>query len=105
MSCGALSDVCREAGSHLPEEELRALQVGKAAEEAREAMHALHGLKGLTTCTDEHSWAEVSKDLVGCVPASMIALVYINGPETRDVFDEVFRRRTRRGREAASATS
>lgn len=36
---------CRAAGAHLPDEELKALQVGKVAEEAGEAMHALHGLK------------------------------------------------------------
>ncbi|MFF0257493.1 MazG-like family protein [Streptomyces microflavus] len=52
-----LSAVCRAAGAHLPDEELRALQVGKVAEEAGEAMHALHGLKGLTTCGDDHAWA------------------------------------------------
>lgn len=52
-----LSAVCRAAGAHLPDEELKALQVGKVAEEAGEAMHALHGLKGLTTCGDDHDWA------------------------------------------------
>lgn len=51
-----LSAVCRAAGAHLPDEELKALQVGKVAEEAGEAMHALHGLKGLTTCGDDHTW-------------------------------------------------
>ncbi len=35
-----LSAVCRAAGTHLPNEELKALQVGKVAEEAGEAMHA-----------------------------------------------------------------
>ncbi|MFD7409331.1 MazG-like family protein [Streptomyces sp. NPDC059866] len=90
----------------MPEEEqLKALQVGKAAEEAGEAMHALHGLKGLTTCDDNHNWDEVSNDLVGCVLASMIALHYINADKARDVFDEVFRRRTRRGRESMAAAS
>jgi len=52
-----LSAVCRAAGTHLPDEELKALQVGKVAEEAGEAMHTLHGPKGLTTCGDDHAWA------------------------------------------------
>ncbi|WP_413808086.1 MazG-like family protein [Streptomyces sp. OE57] len=100
---GSLSDVCASAGAHLPEEELRSLQVGKVAEEAGEAMHALHGIKGLTTCDDDHDWAEVSNDLVGAVLASMIALRYINGPEAPELFNTVLFRRTRRGRESLEA--
>ncbi len=58
------SAVCRAAGAHLPDEVLRALQVGKVTKEAGEAMHALHGLKGLTTCGDDRTWSEVQNDLV-----------------------------------------
>ncbi|MFC9406028.1 hypothetical protein ACFRAA_10055 [[Kitasatospora] papulosa] len=50
-----LSAVFRAAGAHLPDGELKALQVSKVAEEAGEAMHALHGRKGLTTCDDAHT--------------------------------------------------
>ncbi|MEU0770622.1 MazG-like family protein [Streptomyces albogriseolus] len=96
---GALADVCASAGAHLPEEELKALQVGKVAEEAGEAMHALHGLKGLTTCTDRHDWDEVGNDLTGAVLASMIALRYVHGEKAPEVFTTVLQRRTRRGRE------
>lgn len=70
--------VCRAAGTHLPDEELKALQVGKVAEEAGEAMHALHGLKGLTTCDDAHTWSEVQNDLVGAVIAALLAMHYID---------------------------
>ncbi|MGW1168534.1 MazG-like family protein [Streptomyces sp. NPDC001153] len=97
---GALSDVCASAGAHLPEEELKALQVGKVAEEAGEAMHALHGLKGLTTCADGHDWDEVTNDLVGAVLAAMIALRYVNGDRAPEEFNRIVFRRTRRGREA-----
>ncbi|GAB2583739.1 hypothetical protein GCM10027168_15680 [Streptomyces capparidis] len=96
-----LSAVCRKAGAHLPPEELKALQVGKVAEEAGEAMHALHGLKGLTTCDDDHSWAEVQNDLVGAVIAALLAMHYIDPTGARDTFNEIFHHRTRRGREAA----
>ena len=80
-----LSAVCRAAGAHLPDEELKALQVGKVAEEAGEAMHALHGLKGLTTCGDDHTWSEVQNDLVGAVIAALLAMHYIDptGASTR----------------------
>lgn len=102
----SLADVCASAGSHLPDEELKALQVGKVAEEAGEAQHALHGLKGLTTCSEEcgdaHSWAGVCNDLTGAVLASMIALVYIKGPEAREEFAKIMYRRTRRGRETTA---
>lgn len=98
-----LSAVCRAAGAHLPDEELKALQVGKVAEEAGEAMHALHGLKGLTTCDDDHSWSEVQNDLVGAVIAALLAMHYIDPTGARATFDEIFHRRTRRGREAGVA--
>ncbi|MEU2713399.1 MazG-like family protein [Streptomyces sp. NPDC007205] len=97
---GSLADVCAGAGVHLPAEELKALQVGKVAEEAGEAMHALHGLKGLTTCDDRHDWAEVSNDLAGAVLASMIALRYVNVEKAPELFNEVMFRRTPRGRAA-----
>ncbi|WP_432103736.1 MazG-like family protein [Streptomyces sp. bgisy091] len=98
-----LSTVCRAAGAHLPDEELKALQVGKVAEEAGEAMHALHGLKGLTTCGDDHAWSEVQNDLVGAVIAALLAMHYIDPTGARTTFDEILHRRTRRGREAAGA--
>lgn len=98
-----LSAVCRKAGEHLPNEELKALQVGKVAEEAGEAMHALHGLKGLTTCGDAHSWSEVQNDLVGAVIAALLAMQYIDPEGARATFEEIFHRRTRRGRETAAA--
>ncbi|QSY50501.1 MULTISPECIES: MazG-like family protein [Streptomyces] len=98
-----LSAVCRKAGAHLPNEELKALQVGKVAEEAGEAMHALHGLKGLTTCGDAHSWPEVQNDLVGAVIAALLAMHYVDPEGARATFEEIFHRRTRRGREAAAA--
>ncbi|MGY3681088.1 MazG-like family protein [Streptomyces sp. TE33382] len=93
-----LSAVCRAAGAHLPDEELKALQVGKVAEEAGEAMHALHGLKGLTTCGDDHTWSEVQNDLVGSVIAALLAMHYIDPTGARATFDEIVHRRTRRGR-------
>ncbi|MFG2843491.1 MazG-like family protein [Kitasatospora sp. NPDC048296] len=99
-----LSAVCRAAGADLEPEELKALQVGKVAEEAGEAMHALHGLKGLTTCTDDHTWAEVQNDLTGAVIAAVIAMHYIDPNGWRQTFGEIFHHRTRRGRETASAT-
>ncbi|WDG29862.1 MazG-like family protein [Streptomyces sp. CA-278952] len=98
-----LSAVYRAAGAHLPDEELKTLQVGKVAEEAGEAMHALHGLKGLTTCGDDHDWSEVQNDLVGAVIAALLAMHYIGPTGARATFDEIFHRRTRRGREAAAA--
>ncbi|MFI9014389.1 MazG-like family protein [Streptomyces griseus] len=101
-----LSAVCRAAGSHLPDEELKVLQVGKVgkvAEEASEAMHALHGLKGLTTCGDEHTWSEVQNDLVGSVIAALLAMHYIDPIGARATFDEILHPRTRRGGEAAAA--
>ncbi|MDT3396652.1 MazG-like family protein [Streptomyces sp. B1866] len=98
-----LSAVCRKAGEHLPPEELKSLQVGKVAEEAGEAMHALHGLKGLTTCGDAHGWDEVQNDLVGAVIAALLAIHYIDPDRARATFEEIFHRRTRRGREAAAA--
>ncbi|MGI5531202.1 MazG-like family protein [Streptomyces syringium] len=98
-----LSAVCRKAGECLPDEELKALQVGKVAEEAGEAMHALHGLKGLTTCGDAHSWSEVQNDLVGAVIAALLAMHYIDPEGARATFEETFHHRTRRGREAAAA--
>ena len=102
---GSLSDVCAGAGAHLPAEELKALQVGKVAEEAGEAMHALHGLKGLTTCDDRHDWDEVTNDLVGAVLASMIALRYVNGERAPKEFNTIMYRRTRRGREILQAAA
>lgn len=102
---GALSDICASAGAHLPEEELKALQVGKVAEEAGEAIHALHGLKGLTTCDDKHDWGEVTNDLVGAVLAAMIALRYVNGEKAPEEFSKILLRRTRRGREALEAAA
>ncbi|MER6114674.1 MULTISPECIES: MazG-like family protein [Streptomyces] len=98
-----LSAVCRAAGAHLPDEELKALQVGKVAEEAGEAMHALHGLKGLTTCDEAHTWSEVQNDLVGAVIAALLAMHYIDPTGARATFEETLHRRTRRGREAAAA--
>ncbi|MEW2029464.1 MazG-like family protein [Streptomyces roseifaciens] len=98
-----LSAVCRKAGEHLPDEELKALQVGKVAEEAGEAMHALHGLKGLTTCGDAHSWSEVQNDLVGAVIAALLAMHYVDPEGARATFEKIFHRRTRRGREATAA--
>ncbi|MFI1246872.1 MazG-like family protein [Streptomyces anulatus] len=98
-----LSAVCRAAGAHLPDEELKALQVGKVAEEAGEAMHALHGLKGLTTCGDDHTWSEVQNDLAGAVIAALLAMHCIDPTGARATFDEILHRRTRRGREAAAA--
>ncbi|MFD8745275.1 nucleotide sugar dehydrogenase [Streptomyces sp. NPDC059616] len=98
-----LSAVCRAAGAHLPDEELKALQVGKVAEEAGEAMHALHGLKGLTTCDDAHTWSEVQNDLVGAVIAALLAMHYIDPAGARATFDEILHRRTRRGREATTS--
>ncbi|MDI7785537.1 MULTISPECIES: MazG-like family protein [Streptomyces] len=92
-----LSAVCRAAGAHLPDEELKALQVGKVAEEAGEAMHALHGLKGLTTCGDDHTWSEVQNDLVGSAIAALLAMHYIDPTGARATFDEIIHRRTRRG--------
>ncbi|MGK5544058.1 MazG-like family protein [Streptomyces sp. URMC 127] len=97
-----LSAVCRKAGEHVPEAELTSLQIGKVAEEAGEAMHALHGLKGLTTCGDDHGWAEVQNDLVGAVIAALLAMHYIDPDGARTTFDEIFHRRTRRGRAAAA---
>lgn len=97
-----LSAVCRAAGAHLPDEELKALQVGKVAEEAGEA---IHGLKGLTTCGDDHTWSEVQNDLVGAVIAALLAMHYINPTGVRATFDEILHRRTRRGREAATFAS
>lgn len=94
-----LSAVCRAAGAHLPDEELKALQVGKVAEEA---MHALRGLKGLTTCGDDHTWSEIQNDLVGAVIAALLAMHYIDPTGSRATFDEILHRRTRRGREAAA---
>ncbi|MFJ9395775.1 MazG-like family protein [Streptomyces californicus] len=91
---------CRAAGAHLPDEELKALQV---AEEAGEVMHALHGLKSLTTCGDAHTWPEVQNDLVGAVIAALLAMHYIDPTGARATFDKVLHRRTRRGREAAAA--
>ncbi|WP_257136496.1 MazG-like family protein [Streptomyces sp. f150] len=98
-----LSAVCRAAGAHLPDEELKALQVGKVAEEAGEAMHAFQGLKRLTTCGDDHTWSEVQNDLVGAVIAALLAMHYIDPTGTRPTFEEILHRRTRRGREAAAA--
>ncbi|MFJ9572083.1 MazG-like family protein [Streptomyces bacillaris] len=98
-----LSAVCRAAGAHLPDEELKALQVGKVAEEAGEAMHALHGLKGLTTCGDSHTWSEVQNDLVGAVIAALLAMHYIDPTGARATFDDILHRRRRRGREASAA--
>ncbi|MFD8058476.1 MazG-like family protein [Streptomyces cyaneofuscatus] len=98
-----LSAVCRAAGAHLPDEELKALQVGKVAEEAGEAMQALHGLKGLTTCGDDHTWPEVQNDLVGTVIAALLAMHYIDPTGARATFDEVLHHRTRRGRKAATS--
>ncbi|RSS42758.1 MazG-like family protein [Streptomyces sp. WAC08241] len=98
-----LSAVCRAAGAHLPDEELKSLQVGKVAEEAGEAMHALHGLKGLTICGDDHAWPEVQNDLVGAVITALLAMHYIDPAGARAIFEEIFHRRTRRGREAAAA--
>ncbi|GGP87166.1 MazG-like family protein [Streptomyces sindenensis] len=98
-----LSAVCRAASAHLPDEELKALQVGKVAEEAGEAMHALHGLKGLTTCGDDHTWSEVQNDLVGAVIAALLAMHYIDPTGARATFDEVLHHRARRGREAATS--
>nr|WP_202418767.1 MazG-like family protein [Streptomyces sp. YIM 132580] len=99
-----LSAVCRAAGAHLPDEELKALQVGKVAEEAGEAMHTLHGLKGLTTCGDEHTWSEVQNDLVGSVIAALLAMHhYIDPTGARATFEEIIHRRTPRRREAAAA--
>ncbi|MER5982480.1 MazG-like family protein [Streptomyces sp. NPDC001787] len=95
-----LSAVCRAAGAHLPDEELKALQVGKVAEEAVEAMHALHGLKGLTTCGDDHTWSEVQNDLVDDVIAARLAMHYIDPTGARATFDEILHHRTQRGREA-----
>ncbi|MEV7896168.1 MazG-like family protein [Streptomyces cyaneofuscatus] len=97
-----LSAVCRSAGAHLPDEELKALQVGKVAEEAGEAIHTLHGLKGLTTCGDAHTWSEVQDDSVGAVIAALLAMHYIDPTGTRATFDEIIHRRTRRGHEAAA---
>ncbi|MGC4926182.1 MazG-like family protein [Streptomyces sp. DT117] len=94
-----LSAVCRAAGAHPPDEELKALQVGKVAEEAGEAMHALHGLKGLTTCGDDHTWSEVQNNLVG----ALLAMHYIDPTGAQATFGEIVHRRTRRGREAAAA--
>ncbi|MEU5133623.1 MazG-like family protein [Streptomyces californicus] len=91
---------CRAAGAHLPDEELKALQVGKVAEEAGEVMHALHGLKSLTTCGDAHTWAEVQSDLA---IATLLAMQYIDPTGAHATFGEVLHRRTRRGREAAAA--
>ncbi|MFE6726365.1 MazG-like family protein [Streptomyces californicus] len=99
-----LSAVCRAADAHLPDEELKALQVGKVTKEAGEAMHALHGLKDLTTCGDDHTWSEVQHDPVGAVIAALLAMHYIDPTGARATFDEIFHRRTRRGREAAAAT-
>ncbi|MFJ2074373.1 MazG-like family protein [Streptomyces anulatus] len=98
-----LSAACRAAGARLPDEELKALQVGKVAEEAGEAMHALHGLKGLTTCDDDHTWSEVQNDLVGAVIAALLAMHYIDPTGARATFDEVLHHRARRGREAATS--
>ncbi|MEU7202880.1 hypothetical protein [Streptomyces sp. NPDC045470] len=101
-----LAAACREAGSDLPAEELKALQVGKIGEEGGEAMHQLHGLKGLTTCDcPEHSWDGVMNDLGGAVLASLIAMVYIDPDGWRTTLAEVLHRRTRRGREHAAATA
>ncbi|MGW4250817.1 hypothetical protein [Streptomyces californicus] len=97
-----LAAVCRAAGAHLPDEEVKALQVGKVAEKAGEAMHALHGLKGLTTCGDDHTVPEVQNDLVGAVIAALRAMHYINPTGARTTFDEILHHRTRRGREAAA---
>ncbi len=94
---------CRAAGAHLPDEELKALQVGKVAEEAGEVMHALHGLKGLTTWGDAHTWSEVQNDLVGAAFAALLAMHYIDPTGARAASDEIIHRRTRRGREAAAA--
>ncbi|WP_405898612.1 hypothetical protein OG242_14800 [Streptomyces sp. NBC_00727] len=82
-----LSAVCRAAGAHLPDEELKALQVGKVAEEAG----------------DDHRWSEVQNDLVGAVIAALLAMHYIDPTGARADFDEILHRRTRRGREAATA--
>ncbi|WP_405759910.1 MazG-like family protein [Streptomyces sp. NBC_01420] len=98
-----LSAVCRAAGAHLPDEELKALQVGKVAEEAGEAMHALHGLKGITICDDTHTWSEVQNDLAGAVIAALLAMHYIDPTGSHATFDEILHRRTSRGREAAAA--
>ncbi|MFB8140741.1 MazG-like family protein [Streptomyces parvus] len=81
-----LSAVYRAAGAHLPDKEVKALQVGKVAEEAVEAMHALHGLKGLTTCGDEHTWSEVQNDLVGSVITALLAMHYIDPTGARATF-------------------
>jgi hypothetical protein len=99
-----LSAACRAAGDGIPGEEMKALQVGKVAEEAGEAMHALHGLKGLTTCADDHNWDEVMNDLTGAVIAAMIAMHYIDPDGARATFTEIFHRRTRRGRDAVVAS-
>lgn len=93
-----LSAVCQAAGAHLPDEELKSLQIGKVAEEAGEAMHALHGLKGLTTCGDAHDCSEVQNDLVGAVIAALLAMHYIDPTGARATFDEILHRRTRGGR-------
>ncbi|MEU7229969.1 hypothetical protein [Streptomyces chrestomyceticus] len=98
-----LAAVCRQAGSDLPDGELKALQVGKVGEEGGEAMHQLHGLKGLTTCDCTHSWDGVMNDLGGAVLASLIAMVYIDPDGWRTTLAEVLHRRTRRGREHAAA--
>ncbi|MGQ4726884.1 MazG-like family protein [Streptomyces sp. Ju416(a)] len=100
-----LSAVCRAAGAHLPDEELKALQVGKVAEEAGEAMHALHDLKGLTTCGDDHTWSEVQNDLAGSVIAALLAMHYIDPTCARATFDEILRRRTQRGRRRGLTTA
>ncbi|MFH8591221.1 hypothetical protein [Streptomyces rimosus] len=101
-----LAAVCRQAGSDLPAEELKALQVGKVGEEGGEAMHQLHGLKGLTTCDcPEHSWTGVMNDLGGAVLAALIAMIYIDPDGWRTTLAEVLHRRTRRGREHATATA
>ncbi|SCE51094.1 MazG-like family protein [Streptomyces sp. OspMP-M43] len=97
-----LSAVCRAAGAHLPDEDLKALQIGKVAEEAVEAMHALHGLKGLTTCDEAHTCSEIRNDLVSAVIAALLAMHYIDPKGARATFDEILHRRTRRGREAAA---
>ncbi|MFF5831256.1 MazG-like family protein [Streptomyces bacillaris] len=98
-----LSAVRRAAGAHLPDEELKALQIGKVAEEAGEAMQALHGLKDLTTCGHDHTWSEVQNHLVDAVIAALLAMHYIDPAGARATFGEIVHRRTRGGREAAGA--
>lgn len=98
-----LAAVCRQAGSDLPDGELKAPQVGKVGEEGGEAMHQLHGLEGLTACDCKHSWDGVMNELGDAVLAALSAMVYIDPDGWRTTLAEVLHRRTRRGREHAAA--